>query len=150
MDIIGVTRYFNEFFYRLLFVNASKMIGRLMLKACHIILEVDYLLQNFYRNIYFFETIDLKNINLKKSFYLSFRVETDPADHDHGQGEIIDYVKVPENLEPGYFTKLLKSFQMQCSINCLSINREYILGFRWDCKCSPQVYRKLFKISFTT
>ena len=47
MDIIGVTRYFNEFFYRLLFVNASKMIGRLMLKACHIILEVDYLLETF-------------------------------------------------------------------------------------------------------
>ena len=99
---------------------------------------------------YFKETIDFKNINWKKTLYLSFRVETDPADHDHGQGEIIDYVKVPENLEPGYSTKLLKSCQMQCSTNCLSINREYILGFRWDCKCSPQVYRKLFKISFTT
>merc|ERR1719411_711297 len=45
-------------------------------------------------------------------------VETDPADHDHGQGEIIDYVKVPETLEPGL----------------------YILGFGWDCKCSPQVW----------
>merc|ERR1719516_568637 len=45
-------------------------------------------------------------------------VETDPADHEHGQGEVIDYVKVPENLEPGL----------------------YILGFRWDCKCSPQVW----------
>merc|ERR1711971_800760 len=44
-------------------------------------------------------------------------VETDPADHEHGQGEVIDYVKVPETLEPGL----------------------YILGFRWDCKCSPQV-----------
>ena len=30
------------------------------------------------------------------------RVETDPADHEHGQGEIIDYVKVPETLEPGW------------------------------------------------
>jgi len=45
-------------------------------------------------------------------------VETDPADHEHGQGEVIDYVKVPETLEPGL----------------------YILGFRWDCKCSPQVW----------
>ena len=30
------------------------------------------------------------------------RVETDPADHEHGQGEVIDYVKVPETLEPGW------------------------------------------------
>jgi len=45
-------------------------------------------------------------------------VETDPADYDHGQGQVIDYVKVPAELEPG----------------------EYILGFRWDCKCSPQVW----------
>jgi len=36
----------------------------------------------------------------------------------HGHGMIIDKVVVPENLQPG----------------------EYVLSFRWDCKCSPQVW----------
>jgi len=40
------------------------------------------------------------------------------GDHDHGHGHIIDIVKVPEDIEPG----------------------EYVLGFRWDSKCSPQVW----------
>ena len=33
-------------------------------------------------------------------------------------GEVIDLVKVPEELEPG----------------------EYVLGFRWDCKCTAQIW----------
>ena len=37
---------------------------------------------------------------------------------DYSQGQVIDLVKVPEDLEPG----------------------EYVLSFRWDCKCSPQVW----------
>ena len=39
---------------------------------------------------------------LKLSRHAFSRVETDPADHEHGQGEIIDYVKVPDTLEPGW------------------------------------------------
>ena len=58
--------------------------------------------------------------------------------------------KSPRILSPGISPNFSKSYQMQCSINCLSIDREYILGFRWDCKCSPQVYRKLVKVSFNT
>merc|ERR1712080_221459 len=37
---------------------------------------------------------------------------------DYGHGQVIDNVKVPAGLEPG----------------------EYVLGFRWDSKCSPQVW----------
>lgn len=37
---------------------------------------------------------------------------------DYGHGHIYDEVRVPEHLEPG----------------------EYVLSFRWDCKCSPQVW----------
>ena len=33
-------------------------------------------------------------------------------------GEVVDYVKIPEEVEAG----------------------EYVLGFRWDCKCTPQVW----------
>merc|ERR1712114_6899 len=40
------------------------------------------------------------------------------GDSDHGHGHIIDYVKVPEDLERG----------------------EYVLSLRWDSKCSPQVW----------
>ena len=40
------------------------------------------------------------------------------GDQAHGQGEVIDQVVVPASLEPG----------------------EYVLSFRWDCKCSPQVW----------
>jgi len=35
-----------------------------------------------------------------------------------GHGHVIDYVEVPEYLQPG----------------------KYVLSFRWDCKCSPQVW----------
>jgi len=44
--------------------------------------------------------------------------EEENSDHDHGHGHIIDYVKVPEDLELG----------------------EYVLSLRWDSKCSPQVW----------
>merc|ERR1711970_367933 len=37
---------------------------------------------------------------------------------DNGHGHIIDYIKIPNNLEPG----------------------DYVVSFRWDCKCSPQVW----------
>jgi len=40
------------------------------------------------------------------------------GDKDRGHGHIVDLVKVPNHLEPG----------------------EYVLGFRWDSKCSPQVW----------
>ena len=40
------------------------------------------------------------------------------GDANFGSGEAIDYVLVPATLEPG----------------------EYVLSFRWDCKCSPQVW----------
>merc|ERR1712181_195741 len=35
-----------------------------------------------------------------------------------GRGDVIDYVEVPADLEPG----------------------EYVLSFRWDCKCTRQVW----------
>jgi len=44
--------------------------------------------------------------------------DEDNGDHDHGHGHIIDNIHVPTDLEPG----------------------EYVLSFRWDCKCSPQVW----------
>merc|ERR1712086_181216 len=37
---------------------------------------------------------------------------------EYGHGQVIDNVKVPAGLEPG----------------------EYVLSFRWDCKCTPQVW----------
>jgi len=37
---------------------------------------------------------------------------------DYGHGHIIDNVIIPEDLEPG----------------------DYVVSFRWDCKCSPQVW----------
>jgi len=37
---------------------------------------------------------------------------------ESGRGHIIDNVMVPEDLEPG----------------------DYVLSFRWDCKCSPQIW----------
>ena len=40
------------------------------------------------------------------------------GDYDRGHGHIVDLVHVPSHLEPG----------------------EYVLGFRWDSKCSPQVW----------
>jgi len=43
---------------------------------------------------------------------------------DLGHGHIVDIVKVPEDIEPG----------------------EYVLGFRWDCKCSPQVWNSCAQI----
>ena len=42
----------------------------------------------------------------------------DGGSDDRGHGHIIDMVKVPDHLEPG----------------------DYVLGFRWDSKCSPQVW----------
>ena len=36
----------------------------------------------------------------------------------HGHGQVIDHLKIPGDLEPG----------------------SYVLSFRWDCKCSPQVW----------
>ena len=36
----------------------------------------------------------------------------------YGSGQVIDMVEVPVDLEPG----------------------EYVLSFRWDSKCSPQVW----------
>jgi len=40
------------------------------------------------------------------------------SDSDHGHGHIYDNVKVPDNLDTG----------------------DYVLSFRWDSKCSPQVW----------
>jgi len=40
------------------------------------------------------------------------------GDKDHGHGHIYDNIHVPEDLEPG----------------------EYVVSFRWDSKCSPQVW----------
>jgi len=40
------------------------------------------------------------------------------ASDDLGRGHVIDNVIIPEDLEPG----------------------DYVLSFRWDCKCSPQVW----------
>lgn len=37
---------------------------------------------------------------------------------DYGDGHVIDNVKVPDDLQPG----------------------AYVLSFRWDCKCSPQIW----------
>ena len=40
------------------------------------------------------------------------------GDKDHGHGHIYDNIQVPSDLEPG----------------------EYVVSFRWDSKCSPQVW----------
>jgi len=47
------------------------------------------------------------------------------ASSDYGHGHFYDYVKVPENLELG----------------------EYVLSFRWDSKCSPQVWTSCANIN---
>lgn len=51
----------------------------------------------------------------------------DHGDSNHGHGHIIDHIKIPSSLSQG----------------------EYVLSFRWDCKCSPQVWAFCSNIRIT-
>ena len=46
---------------------------------------------------------------------------------DQGYGHVIDKIKVPSSLEPG----------------------DYVLSFRWDCKCTSQVFSSCANIQIT-
>ena len=46
---------------------------------------------------------------------------------EHGYGHVIDKIKIPSSLEPG----------------------EYVLSFRWDCKCTSQVFSSCANIQIT-